>query len=280
MVTRAMNQVRQYVAPATPHFTDVPTNHTFYAYVETAYAHFAMVGEGNGSFRVVDDIQRGEVADALFKLTTHERLFTHNSRYQGSNNWEHSNRACGTPVPVSPTDIYSMVVPGSQVGYSLEYGSYNSFAAMGREIQFDSDAKSYLTCPSRTLGLVFHAFNNPGGSGNCQSGNYYSWATNLPNPSVDYRGACGIGWFDEAEARFWTNSPSQLAINSPEYFAWVDWRPGGTTQGELNIDNYYLQSNGESVNDIGKDNMQKFCYKKGDSGTSQTGNEYGIYPCP
>jgi len=44
------------------HFSDVPANHTFYSYIETAYAHNLNSGYGDGTFRPGNNVTRGQVA--------------------------------------------------------------------------------------------------------------------------------------------------------------------------------------------------------------------------
>jgi trimeric autotransporter adhesin len=45
-----------------PHFTDVPVDHTFYPYVETAYHYGIVSGYGDGTFRPGDNVTRGQIA--------------------------------------------------------------------------------------------------------------------------------------------------------------------------------------------------------------------------
>ncbi len=51
--------------PGTPHFSDVPTNHPFYCYIETAYAHGAITGYGDGTFRPDNSLTRGELCKVV-----------------------------------------------------------------------------------------------------------------------------------------------------------------------------------------------------------------------
>jgi hypothetical protein len=44
-----------------PHFTDVPTSHPFYIYVETAYNHQIITGYDDGTFRPYNDVTRGQI---------------------------------------------------------------------------------------------------------------------------------------------------------------------------------------------------------------------------
>jgi hypothetical protein len=44
-----------------PHFNDVPTNHTFYQYVETAFNHEIINGYSDGTFRPGNDVTRGQL---------------------------------------------------------------------------------------------------------------------------------------------------------------------------------------------------------------------------
>ena len=47
--------------PTTPTFTDVPTDHPFYQYIETAYSHGVISGYGDGTFRPGNDVTRGQL---------------------------------------------------------------------------------------------------------------------------------------------------------------------------------------------------------------------------
>jgi hypothetical protein len=44
-----------------PHFTDVPPNHTFYQYVETAFNHQIINGYADGTFRPSNNVTRGQL---------------------------------------------------------------------------------------------------------------------------------------------------------------------------------------------------------------------------
>ena len=48
--------------PQEPTFTDVPTVHTFYTYVETLYEHGAISGYADGTYRPYNDVTRGQIA--------------------------------------------------------------------------------------------------------------------------------------------------------------------------------------------------------------------------
>ncbi len=50
------------VVPSEPSFTDVPPNHPFYSYVETAHSHGAIGGYGDGTFRPDLSVSRAQVA--------------------------------------------------------------------------------------------------------------------------------------------------------------------------------------------------------------------------
>ena len=45
-----------------PHFTDVPTTHPFYGFVETAYSHGIISGYSDGTFRAGNDVTRGQLS--------------------------------------------------------------------------------------------------------------------------------------------------------------------------------------------------------------------------
>jgi hypothetical protein len=52
-------------ATAGPHFTDVPTTHTFYPYVETALHHGVLSGYPDGTFRPSANVTRGQLAKII-----------------------------------------------------------------------------------------------------------------------------------------------------------------------------------------------------------------------
>jgi|GEM_PF-2066541 len=53
-----------------PSFSDVPTNHTFYRYIETAYANGILSGYADGKFRPDADATRGQITK-IVNLATH-----------------------------------------------------------------------------------------------------------------------------------------------------------------------------------------------------------------
>jgi hypothetical protein len=48
-------------SPGTPTFSDVPPDHPFYQYVETAVSHDIIAGYSDGTFRPSNDVTRGQV---------------------------------------------------------------------------------------------------------------------------------------------------------------------------------------------------------------------------
>jgi hypothetical protein len=285
ILTRAMNNVRHYVAPPTATFSDVPVGSTFYTYVETAWAHFAMVGSGS-NFNVSSSITRGDIATGLYRLTALERQFTHNGNgygyfHEGMNNYILGPKSSCLDSRANLNGSYPDSLTGVEVGFTQDYGGFSNYGIIGREIEFTANPKDFLTCPGFRLAIVLHAFDNPGGSGHCQTGNYDlpNFRTSLPVPVGAFPKTACIG--DSAEFRIYTEAPANLVQDSAQYFAYVAWTPTTTTQGELNMDNYLDDTNnqtycyqGQSIY-CAKDNMQKFCYQMGHS----TGT-YGVYVCP
>jgi hypothetical protein len=53
------------VTPARATFSDVPTNHVFYKYIETAYSHQILSGFGDGTFRPDNVATRGQVSKII-----------------------------------------------------------------------------------------------------------------------------------------------------------------------------------------------------------------------
>jgi hypothetical protein len=58
------------MSSSTPTFSDVPTNHTFYSYIETAFANGILSGYADGTFKPFADATRGQVSKIL-NLATH-----------------------------------------------------------------------------------------------------------------------------------------------------------------------------------------------------------------
>ena len=50
-----------------PHFTDVPVNHPFYTYVETAYNHGIITGYSDGTFRPNNNATRGQISVIVYR---------------------------------------------------------------------------------------------------------------------------------------------------------------------------------------------------------------------
>lgn len=55
----------------TPSFSDVPTSHTFYRYIETAFANGILNGYADGTFRPDADATRGQITK-IVNLATHD----------------------------------------------------------------------------------------------------------------------------------------------------------------------------------------------------------------
>jgi nitrogen fixation protein len=51
--------------PPTPTFSDVPTTHTFYQYIETAYSRGIIAGYADGTFRPGNNVTRGQLAKII-----------------------------------------------------------------------------------------------------------------------------------------------------------------------------------------------------------------------
>jgi hypothetical protein len=81
--------------PPTPTFTDVPTTHTFFQYIETA-AHEGLVsGYADGTFRPQNDVTRGQLSKIVVE-------------------------AAGWPLLNPPTPTFSDVLPGSTFYQHIE----------------------------------------------------------------------------------------------------------------------------------------------------------------
>jgi hypothetical protein len=276
ILARAMNNVRQYVAPLYAHFpVDVPVGSTFYSYVETVYGHYAMRGVSQTEFGVGHDVSRREIAIGLYRLTAHEFLFVHLGLYAGSNNYDGGPPNCANP---NVNGGFTPPVVGSQVGWNDNYGTYTRFATVAREISWDAEARSYLSCNSGwKVAIVFHAFDHPQGNTSCQEGGYDgTFFTNLPAP-VGVHSQPSCVQFSHNEARVWTSGISSINASSPEYFVHAVWSPssGDQAAGQITVDNYQLDGNN---NKIRNDFMQKFCYKRGSG--NEPNSRYGIFPCP
>jgi len=57
----------QLVNPPTPTFSDVPTGHTFFQYVETAYDHGIITGYADGTFRPGNNATRGQISKIVYQ---------------------------------------------------------------------------------------------------------------------------------------------------------------------------------------------------------------------
>lgn len=53
-------------APPSPTFSDVPTDHPFYQYIETAYQHGIISGYSDGTFRPYNDATRGQISKIVY----------------------------------------------------------------------------------------------------------------------------------------------------------------------------------------------------------------------
>ena len=53
-----------------PHFTDVPTTHAFFPYIETAYSHNIISGYGNRLFLPGNNATRGQISKIVFNAIT------------------------------------------------------------------------------------------------------------------------------------------------------------------------------------------------------------------
>jgi hypothetical protein len=54
------------VTPPSPHFSDVPADHPFFAFVETAYYHEIISGYSDGTFHPGSDATRGQIAKIVY----------------------------------------------------------------------------------------------------------------------------------------------------------------------------------------------------------------------
>ncbi|MFL5732430.1 MAG: S-layer homology domain-containing protein [Chloroflexia bacterium] len=57
----------ELLMPTTPTFSDVPADHPFYRYIETVYAHCALSGYADHTFRPNNTATRGQVAKMVYK---------------------------------------------------------------------------------------------------------------------------------------------------------------------------------------------------------------------
>jgi hypothetical protein len=56
--------------PTTPTFSDVPTNHPFYTFIETAYSHTIISGYADNTFRPGNNATRGQISKIVFLAIT------------------------------------------------------------------------------------------------------------------------------------------------------------------------------------------------------------------
>jgi hypothetical protein len=71
-ITKIVVEAREWVpyAPPAPTFNDVPTNHPFFAYIETAYSRGIISGYADGTFRPFNDATRGQIAKIVHMAIT------------------------------------------------------------------------------------------------------------------------------------------------------------------------------------------------------------------
>jgi hypothetical protein len=55
---------------AAPTFTDVPTSHPFFCYIEIAYARGIISGYSDGTFRPGNDVTRGQLCKIVYMAVT------------------------------------------------------------------------------------------------------------------------------------------------------------------------------------------------------------------
>jgi hypothetical protein len=56
--------------PPTPQFSDVPRNHAFYRYIETAYSHRIVTGYVDGTFRPGNNATRAQISTIVYNAVT------------------------------------------------------------------------------------------------------------------------------------------------------------------------------------------------------------------
>jgi hypothetical protein len=56
-----------------PHFTDVPTDHPFFAYIETAYQHGIISGYDDSTFRPGNSATRGQISKIVYLAVVQRR---------------------------------------------------------------------------------------------------------------------------------------------------------------------------------------------------------------
>jgi nitrogen fixation protein len=56
--------------PSTPTFIDVPADHPFYTYIETAFAHNIISGYADGTFRSANPATRGQISKIVHAALT------------------------------------------------------------------------------------------------------------------------------------------------------------------------------------------------------------------
>jgi hypothetical protein len=56
-------------SPGGQHFVDVPATNPFYGFIETAYAHNAITGYADGTFRPGSPALRGQICKIVYNVT-------------------------------------------------------------------------------------------------------------------------------------------------------------------------------------------------------------------
>jgi hypothetical protein len=293
MVTKASHSVRALLNPPTATFADVPLGAPFFQYAETLYAYGIMSGHACGTkpeepcpgtyFGVGFSATRGELSDAVFRSTLlspdldQDPNNTAHSFYPGANNFH-----CNVTSPSSGTcpspntacnNPSSAFLPGQLAGFSSDYGTFNRFKVIGRELSWDTNAKAFLSCQTSNnnwYALVFHARVSNGG---CGASGFWatSFRSSLPGSlRTTLRNSCGTTVNDEIRVE--SNNGSGLITDSVSYFAEVEWATG-SRPGEMTIDNY-LVANTDAV--LHRNYMKSIFYLDGYSGTYSSNTRYNM----
>lgn len=266
--------------PATPHFTDVPTAHTFYTYIETAYNYGIISGYSCGtnclSFLPEARIKRGQITKMVYKAEEQIRVccwgynYDHEQQptpgsdpgrgvHQGSNNYN-----CTGTNGYRCTSGNIIEPPGYFIVSNYK-ARPNFYSVQAKELRWTQSAKSFLQsqAPNNVDAIVFHA--TKWDSDDCTAGNNYTEVSST-FPSSDpsdllRKESCTLGPWNELRVPL--RNPGKISITSP-YEVTAVWSTNTSTHGDwypgkIVVDNYLVES-GLRTQRV-REYMQKFCYQ-------------------
>jgi hypothetical protein len=242
------------VYPSPPTFTDVPSSHTFWSYIETANYYNLMTGYYDAThcgsnipcFRPDDPVKRGQTAK--FVYLAKEGNFQHSDNYAGSNNWVYLTPPCCYPYYMEPRGFLFGSNPATYV-----------YQGEGRQIGWSNYAISWMQDPSRTdhVYVTMHTFlANTNNCGDEDLLGGYSFTNINSGIAPVIKNSCSPIALIKNEIRFQVD-PSYIIPNLTGYVAQAAFNDNHyfVRKYEYDITSYY-----EGIDQYHKDDMRKFCY--------------------